>query len=244
MWEGLHQGAAAPAPRTREAECDGHGMRCAWGALGSRRELLPLPGTVCPRAAGKGLCWLSSSECDTRLTSAVFYRSCRNWPPSTPTWSSSRSVGDTAGAQGCLPGLPALPARRPPPSLVQGSVPALCLLADTEGSGRSPPHLASAEVTDPASIKAAAASVGERLKGSGLNLLINNAGIVRPNTLDNETLKDMAEVYMTNTIAPLLLSQVMCSPTAPGTSLYCIPEALNAGRMGPVGQSPPLLSPC
>ncbi|XP_048814050.1 estradiol 17-beta-dehydrogenase 2-like [Lagopus muta] len=100
------------------------------------------------------------------------------------------------------------------------------------------------EVTDPASIKAAAASVGERLKGSGLNLLINNAGILRANTLDNETLKDMAEVYMTNTIAPLLLSQVMCSPTAPGTSLYCIPQVLNTGRMGPVGQSPPLLSPC
>ncbi|XP_031471126.1 short chain dehydrogenase gsfK-like [Phasianus colchicus] len=63
------------------------------------------------------------------------------------------------------------------------------------------------EVTDPASIKAAAASVGERLKGSGLNLLINNAGILKANRLDNETLKDMSEVYTTNTIAPLLLSQ-------------------------------------
>ncbi|XP_010725958.1 LOW QUALITY PROTEIN: estradiol 17-beta-dehydrogenase 2-like, partial [Meleagris gallopavo] len=63
------------------------------------------------------------------------------------------------------------------------------------------------EVTDPASIKAAAASVGERLKGSGLNLLINNAGIVRANTLDNETLKDMSEVYTTNHHCTLLLSQ-------------------------------------
>ncbi|XP_019475196.1 uncharacterized protein LOC104912979 isoform X1 [Meleagris gallopavo] len=63
------------------------------------------------------------------------------------------------------------------------------------------------EVTDPASIKAAAASVGERLKCSGLNLLINNAGILKANTLDTETLKDMSEVYTTNTIAPLLLSQ-------------------------------------
>ncbi|XP_042690763.1 C-factor-like isoform X2 [Centrocercus urophasianus] len=63
------------------------------------------------------------------------------------------------------------------------------------------------EVTDPASIKAAAASVGERLKGLGLNLLINNAGILKANKLDNETLKDMAEVYTTNTIAPLLVSQ-------------------------------------
>ncbi|OXB51339.1 UNVERIFIED_CONTAM: hypothetical protein H355_000126, partial [Colinus virginianus] len=63
------------------------------------------------------------------------------------------------------------------------------------------------EVTDPASIKAAAASVGEHLKGSGLNLLINNAGILRKNTLDNETLKDMSDVYTTNTIGPLLMSQ-------------------------------------
>ncbi|XP_052543098.1 C-factor-like isoform X6 [Tympanuchus pallidicinctus] len=63
------------------------------------------------------------------------------------------------------------------------------------------------EVTDPASIKAAAASVGERLKGSGLNLLINNAGIAKINSIDNETLKDMVEVYTTNTIAPLLVSQ-------------------------------------
>ncbi|OXB58475.1 hypothetical protein ASZ78_009040 [Callipepla squamata] len=65
------------------------------------------------------------------------------------------------------------------------------------------------ELTDPASIKAAAASVGEHLKGSGLNLLINNAGILRKNTLDNETPKDMSEVYATNTIGPLLLSQAL-----------------------------------
>ncbi|POI21281.1 hypothetical protein CIB84_014972, partial [Bambusicola thoracicus] len=62
-------------------------------------------------------------------------------------------------------------------------------------------------VTDPASIKAAAASVGERLKGSGLNLLINNAGVGNNNSLDTETLDDMLHVYTTNTVAPLLLSQ-------------------------------------
>ncbi|OXB76047.1 UNVERIFIED_CONTAM: hypothetical protein H355_000146 [Colinus virginianus] len=63
------------------------------------------------------------------------------------------------------------------------------------------------EVTDPASIKAAAASVGEHLKGSGLNLLINNAGIGNNNSLDTETLDDMLHVFTTNTVAPLLLSQ-------------------------------------
>ncbi|XP_066860607.1 C-signal-like isoform X2 [Anser cygnoides] len=63
------------------------------------------------------------------------------------------------------------------------------------------------EVTEPASIKAAAASVGEHLKGSGLNLLINNAGMVVYKTLDAETQEDMSQVYATNTIGPLLLSQ-------------------------------------
>ncbi|XP_066860610.1 C-signal-like isoform X2 [Anser cygnoides] len=63
------------------------------------------------------------------------------------------------------------------------------------------------EVTKPASIKAAAASVGEHLKGSGLNLLINNAGMLVYKTLDTETQEDMSQVYATNTIGPLLLSQ-------------------------------------
>ena len=125
-----------------------------------------------------------------------------------------------------------MPALHPPPSLVQGSVPALCLLAHTEGSGHSPPHLASAEVTDPASIKAAADSVGERLKGSGLNLLINNAGIAKTNSLDTETLDNMSQLFTTNTIAPLLLSQVMRSTTAPRTFLSCDPEVLNGGGKG------------
>ncbi|XP_010401720.3 C-factor-like isoform X3 [Corvus cornix cornix] len=63
------------------------------------------------------------------------------------------------------------------------------------------------EVTNPASIKAAAAKVGEHLGGSGLNLLINNAGIIKPKTLDSETLEDMTETYTTNTAGPLLMGQ-------------------------------------
>ncbi|OXB57248.1 hypothetical protein ASZ78_016423 [Callipepla squamata] len=109
---------------------------------------------------------------------------------------------------------------------------ALCLVADTEGSEHSPPHLASAEVTDPSSIKAAAASVGEHLKGSGLNLLINNAALLKVNTLDNETLKDMSKVYTTNTVAPLLLSQALlpllkkAAQGSPGSGLSCSKAAI------------------
>ncbi|KAI1235508.1 hypothetical protein IHE44_0002383 [Lamprotornis superbus] len=49
------------------------------------------------------------------------------------------------------------------------------------------------EVTNPASIKAAAAKVGEHLGDSGLNLLINNAGMVKSKMLDAETLEDMTD---------------------------------------------------
>ncbi|KAM6380772.1 C-signal-like [Pluvialis apricaria] len=63
------------------------------------------------------------------------------------------------------------------------------------------------DVTDPASIKAAAARVGEQLGGSGLNLLINNAGMAKVNLLDNETLEAMTQVYTTNTVGPLLMGQ-------------------------------------
>ncbi|NXP60363.1 RDH1 dehydrogenase, partial [Chloropsis cyanopogon] len=63
------------------------------------------------------------------------------------------------------------------------------------------------EIADPASIKAAAAKVGEHLGGSGLNLLINNAGMVKSKMLEAETLEDMTETYTTNTAGPLLMGQ-------------------------------------
>ncbi|XP_021263772.1 uncharacterized protein LOC110404126 [Numida meleagris] len=95
------------------------------------------------------------------------------------------------------------------------------------------------EVTDPASIKAAADSVGERLKGSGLNLLINNAAILKMNSLDTETLKDMSQVYTTNSIAPLLLSQAFlpllkkAAQGSPGSGLSCSKAAIaNVSSIG------------
>ncbi|XP_010193095.1 PREDICTED: uncharacterized oxidoreductase C663.06c-like [Mesitornis unicolor] len=63
------------------------------------------------------------------------------------------------------------------------------------------------DVTDPASIKAAAVRVEEQLGGSGLNLLINNAGMLICNTIDNEKMENMTRIYTTNTVGPLLMSQ-------------------------------------
>ncbi|XP_066493647.1 C-signal-like [Tiliqua scincoides] len=63
------------------------------------------------------------------------------------------------------------------------------------------------DVSDPSSVKAAAAQVTEQLKGAGLNLLINNAGTVKPSTLETETPENMSEVYKVNAIGPMLVSQ-------------------------------------
>uniref|UniRef100_A0A8C3UH68 C-factor-like n=1 Tax=Catharus ustulatus TaxID=91951 RepID=A0A8C3UH68_CATUS len=88
------------------------------------------------------------------------------------------------------------------------------------------------EVSDPASIKAAAAKVGEHLGGSGLNLLINNAAILKVRTLDAETLEDMSEVYTTNTIGPLLMAQAFlpllkkAAQGSPSSGLSCSKAAI------------------
>uniref|UniRef100_A0A8D2J4S6 C-factor-like n=1 Tax=Varanus komodoensis TaxID=61221 RepID=A0A8D2J4S6_VARKO len=64
------------------------------------------------------------------------------------------------------------------------------------------------DASEPSSIRAAAAKVTERLKGAGLNLLINNAGIVKPGDLESTTPEVMSELYNTNVIGPLMVSQV------------------------------------
>uniref|UniRef100_A0A8C6Z584 C-factor-like n=1 Tax=Nothoprocta perdicaria TaxID=30464 RepID=A0A8C6Z584_NOTPE len=90
----------------------------------------------------------------------------------------------------------------------------------------------SVDVTDPASIQAAAARVTEHLKGSGLNLLINNAGIVKWNSLDTTTREEMSEVYATNTIGPLLVSQAFlpllkkAAQGSPSSELSCSRAAI------------------
>ncbi|XP_075365857.1 C-signal-like [Mycteria americana] len=88
------------------------------------------------------------------------------------------------------------------------------------------------EVTNPATIKVAAASVQEQLGDLGLNILINNAGIAKPNSLDNETLENMTQIYTTNTIGPLLLSQAFlpllkkAAQGSPGSALSCSKAAI------------------
>uniref|UniRef100_A0A8C8RFS0 C-factor n=1 Tax=Pelusios castaneus TaxID=367368 RepID=A0A8C8RFS0_9SAUR len=77
---------------------------------------------------------------------------------------------------------------------------------DPEGT-RAQTHVLSPDTTDPGSIKAAAKKAEAHLGGSGLNLLINNAGIVSPSTLESATSEDMLSVYNTNVVGPLLVTQ-------------------------------------
>ncbi|XP_066183747.1 C-signal-like isoform X2 [Sylvia atricapilla] len=88
------------------------------------------------------------------------------------------------------------------------------------------------EVANPTSIKAAAAKVGEYLGGSGLNLLINNAGMIKSKMLDAETLEDMTETYTTNAAGPLLMGQAFlpllkkAAQGSPGSGLSCSKAAI------------------
>ncbi|XP_071423429.1 C-signal-like [Pithys albifrons albifrons] len=88
------------------------------------------------------------------------------------------------------------------------------------------------EVADPSSIKAAAAKVGEHLGGSGLNLLINNAAILKLTSVDTEKLETMIEVYTTNTVGPLLLGEAFlpllkkAAQGSPGSGMSCSKAAI------------------
>lgn len=63
------------------------------------------------------------------------------------------------------------------------------------------------EATDAASITSAAKEAEARLGGTGLNLLINNAGVMPPSTLASASAEDMLSVYSTNVVGPLLVTQ-------------------------------------
>ncbi|XP_015266923.1 PREDICTED: C-factor-like isoform X1 [Gekko japonicus] len=88
------------------------------------------------------------------------------------------------------------------------------------------------DTSDPSSIKTAAAKVTEKLQGAGLNLLINNAAIVRPNTLELETAEDMAEVYKTNLIGSMVVTQAFlpllrkASQESPQKGMSCSKAAI------------------
>ena len=64
------------------------------------------------------------------------------------------------------------------------------------------------EATDQASIDAARVVVEEKLGGAGLNLLINNAGIMKVAGFKDVSADSMMEHYNVNCIGPLMVAKV------------------------------------
>ncbi|XP_033747574.1 C-factor-like isoform X2 [Pecten maximus] len=63
------------------------------------------------------------------------------------------------------------------------------------------------DVSDPDSFQGVREEVEALLQGSGLNLLINNAGIISRDDLSAVTIQKMESLFRTNTIGPLFLAK-------------------------------------
>ena len=63
-------------------------------------------------------------------------------------------------------------------------------------------------MTDLDSFKGVREEVESELQGDGLNLLINNAGVIHRHDLASVTPEVMMDCYKVNTIAPLFIVQV------------------------------------
>lgn len=73
--------------------------------------------------------------------------------------------------------------------------------------GSSNLHLLELDVNEIETFNQVVSEVDRKLEGRGLDLLLNNAGIVDRSTLDQVTAEGMMDVYKTNTVAPLMLTK-------------------------------------
>lgn len=68
-------------------------------------------------------------------------------------------------------------------------------------------HVVQVDVNDFEGFNQVVSEVERKLEGRGLDLLLNNAGIMDRSTLDEVTAERMINVYKTNTVAPLMLAK-------------------------------------
>lgn len=68
---------------------------------------------------------------------------------------------------------------------------------------------ASLDVSDPCSIKESAKKVSSLLGKNGLNLLVNNAGVLTHGTMQSATDQEMHNAFNTNLMGPLTVTKVM-----------------------------------
>ncbi|OWF44910.1 uncharacterized protein LOC110457712 [Mizuhopecten yessoensis] len=88
------------------------------------------------------------------------------------------------------------------------------------------------DVSVPASFPRAREEVEVILQGSGLNLLINNAGTIDRADLSSVTVESMQSLYLTNTIGPLFLAKELlpliqkAAKASPGQPMSCSKAAI------------------
>ena len=70
----------------------------------------------------------------------------------------------------------------------------------------------SVDVEDQATIDAAKSSVESKVESDGLNLLINNAGLLVRMGLEDVTRETMSKCYEINAIGPLMMAKVSLFP--------------------------------
>lgn len=86
-----------------------------------------------------------------------------------------------------------------------------------------------------AGVDVASANLGglaQRLGGQSIDLLINNAGIMRRNALDDLDLETMREQYEVNTLAPLRVTAALLDRLGEGSKV-----AMITSRMGSIGDN-------
>ncbi|XP_069460571.1 C-signal-like isoform X2 [Ambystoma mexicanum] len=104
------------------------------------------------------------------------------------------------------------------------------------------------DVTNRSSIYDALKKVESKLEGSGLNVVVNNAGVVSRATLEDSTNADMKHVYDNNVIGPLLVSQAFhpllkkAAQECPTAAMTCSKAALIniSSSLGSIAQVPDL----
>jgi NAD(P)-dependent dehydrogenase (short-subunit alcohol dehydrogenase family) len=105
---------------------------------------------------------------------------------------------------------------------------AACRKPSAELSALGVTVVANVDVTKPT----AAAAIDEALSGKGIDVLVHNAGVLVPESLDTLDVEAMRRQYETNAIGPLVLTKALLPRLAKGAKV-----ALVSSRAGSIGDN-------
>ena len=107
----------------------------------------------------------------------------------------------------------------------------VCRQASDELRNSGAHVIAGIDVTQPAAIGMMKQQLGETLNG-GIDLLINNAGILRRENLDNLESSTITEQFLVNALAPLKVTEALLDMLAPAAKIAFI-----TSRMGSIADN-------